>query len=82
MMGFLFADCSCAECSPDEAKDGTAKCWDKFVTYVQFAIAFINSAMESIIRFLNYRSRDYRYVIKALDKEKKALKVIIMNYSI
>jgi hypothetical protein len=52
-----------------------AKCFDSFVTYLKFAIAFINSCMISMTLFLNRKSKDYRYVIQALEKEKKHLKV-------
>lgn len=63
--------------SNDAENHGFVKCWDIFVTYLQFANAFITSCMVSMIQFLNRKSRDHRYVIQALEKEKKTLKVNI-----
>jgi hypothetical protein len=40
-----------------------------------FVWAFIQSSMVSMTNFLNKYSRDYRYVIRVLAKEKKFLKV-------
>lgn len=57
-----------------------AKCFDSFVMYFKFAIAFINSCMISMTLFLNRKSKDYRYVIQALEKEKKHLKVVMMIF--
>ncbi|XP_065226860.1 piezo-type mechanosensitive ion channel component isoform X3 [Planococcus citri] len=60
--------------SSEEESNTLFKCWDSFVMYLKFAFAFIDSCMVSIIQFLNRKSRDYRYVIQALEKEKKTLK--------
>lgn len=61
--------------SSEEESNTLFKCWDSFVMYLKFAFAFIDSCMVSMIQFLNRKSRDYRYVIQALEKEKKTLKV-------
>lgn len=60
----------------DDMNDTPAtKCWDTFTTYLKFTAAFFNSCMISMIQFLNRKSKDHRYVIHALEKEKKILKV-------
>lgn len=61
--------------SSEEENNSVIRCWDNFIMYLKFAFAFINSCMVSMIQFLNRKSRDYRYVIQALEKEKKTLKV-------
>lgn len=45
------------------------------VTYLKFLLAFINSTMVSMTKYLNRFSNDYRYIRKVLAKEKKSLKV-------
>lgn len=47
----------------------------KIVDIFLFLWSVINSAMVSLIVFLNKYSRDYRYVLKVLNVEKKLLKV-------
>ncbi|KAJ8926339.1 hypothetical protein NQ314_021304 [Rhamnusium bicolor] len=46
----------------------------KVLNFLLFIWAFIESAMISLTNFLNIYSRDYRYVLKVLAKEKKILK--------
>jgi hypothetical protein len=46
----------------------------KIVLGLLFVWAFIQSSMVSMTNFLNKYSRDYRYVIRVLAKEKKFLK--------
>ncbi|XP_049832005.1 piezo-type mechanosensitive ion channel component isoform X1 [Schistocerca gregaria] len=43
-------------------------------TYIKFAWALIEGSMETLVRYLNRFSRDYRYVIRVLALEKKLLK--------
>ncbi|ENN77270.1 hypothetical protein YQE_06098, partial [Dendroctonus ponderosae] len=48
--------------------------FQKSVHWIVFIWAFIESGMMSLTRFLNRYSRDYRYVLKTLGKERKMLK--------
>jgi hypothetical protein len=52
----------------------------KIVLGLLFVWAFIQSSMVSMTNFLNKYSRDYRYVIRVLAKEKKFLKVAFSVY--
>ncbi|KAJ8961208.1 hypothetical protein NQ318_008891 [Aromia moschata] len=54
-----------------ESKDTVG---NKILNCFLFISAFIESAMVSLTKFLNRYSRDYRYVLKVLAKEKKILK--------
>lgn len=47
----------------------------KAMNILLFVWAFIESLMLSATNFLNRYTRDYRYVVKVLKKEKKILKV-------
>nr|CAH7742356.1 unnamed protein product [Callosobruchus chinensis] len=47
----------------------------KILQILLFIWAFLESSMISLTNFLNRYSRDYRYVLKVLSKEKKILKV-------
>lgn len=47
----------------------------KCLHWVVFLWAFVESGMVSATNFLNRYSRDYRYVLKTLGKERKILKV-------
>lgn len=49
--------------------------FQKSVHWLVFIWAFIESGMISLTHFLNRYSRDYRYVLKTLGKERKMLKV-------
>lgn len=53
-----------------------SKC-QKIVDILLFIWAFIDSALVSLTNRLNQYSRDYRYVLKVLGKEKKEMKVFI-----
>ncbi|XP_050309997.1 piezo-type mechanosensitive ion channel component isoform X2 [Anthonomus grandis grandis] len=48
--------------------------FQKSVHWIVFIWAFIESGMISFTRFLNKYSRDYRYVLRTLGKERKMLK--------
>ncbi|KAL1491500.1 hypothetical protein ABEB36_012089 [Hypothenemus hampei] len=48
--------------------------FQKCMHWLIFIWAFIESGMISLTRFLNRYSRDYRYVLKTLGKERKMLK--------
>ncbi|CAH1133196.1 unnamed protein product [Ceutorhynchus assimilis] len=48
--------------------------FQKSVHWIVFIWAFVESGMISITHFLNRYSRDYRYVLKTLGKERKMLK--------
>ncbi|KAG5890381.1 hypothetical protein JTB14_029746 [Gonioctena quinquepunctata] len=58
----------------DITDDGHHTTGQKILSFLQFIWAFIDSAMVSLTNFLNRRSRNYRYVLKILAKEKKILK--------
>ncbi|KAF2898576.1 hypothetical protein ILUMI_07604, partial [Ignelater luminosus] len=46
----------------------------KLLTYLVFVWLFIESALVSLTNFLNKYSRDYRYVLRVLHREKRLLK--------
>lgn len=50
----------------------------KILNVFLFIWAFIESVMLSATNFFNRYTRDYRYVVKVLRKEKKILKVFVM----
>ncbi|VEN64255.1 unnamed protein product, partial [Callosobruchus maculatus] len=54
-----------------ESKETIAR---KILQILLFIWAFLESSMISLTNFLNRYSRDYRYVLKVLSKEKKILK--------
>lgn len=54
----------------------------RIVDVFLFLWSVINSAMVSIIVFLNKYSRDYRYVLKVLNVEKKLLKVSSVTFTV
>lgn len=54
---------------------GEYSLFQKSVHWLVFIWAFIESGMISLTHFLNRYSRDYRYVLKTLGKERKMLKV-------
>lgn len=45
------------------------------MNFLLFVWAFIESLMNTATNYLNKFSRDYRYVLRVLTKEKKLLKV-------
>lgn len=47
---------------------------NKIITYIIFGWTFCESSIISLTRILNQYSKDYRYVIRVLRKEKKILK--------
>lgn len=51
----------------------------KALNVILFIWAFIESVMVSATNFLNRYTRDYRYVVKVLKKEKKILKVLVFH---
>jgi len=53
-----------------------------FFTYFKFLLVMINSTLTSMTRYLNRFSHDYRYIRKVLAKEKKILKVRIMQLKV
>lgn len=73
---------------PTEPQPGTSKDEDiselteprqetfcqRMANYLLFAWLFIESSMVSLTQFLNKYSKDYRYVMKTLSKERKILK--------
>lgn len=49
---------------------------------ILFLWAFIESVMLSATNFLNKYTRDYRYVVKVLKKERKILKVVLIKITV
>lgn len=52
----------------------------KILNYILFVWVFFESALTSLTLFLNKYSKDYRYVLRVLNKEKKLLKVKFRYY--
>ncbi|XP_017768658.1 PREDICTED: piezo-type mechanosensitive ion channel component isoform X3 [Nicrophorus vespilloides] len=57
-----------------ESKKSNVHKYQKILDYVLFVFAFIESFMLSAITYLNKYTKDYRYVLKVLSREKKILK--------
>lgn len=53
----------------------------KIVVAFKFVWMFIQTSLVSLTNFLNNYSKDYRYVLRVLAKEKKILKVMYKRYS-
>ncbi|XP_025831153.1 piezo-type mechanosensitive ion channel component [Agrilus planipennis] len=60
---------------PTKMEEGEQTTFErKLLNMLKFIRIFLNSILISCTRFLNGHSKDYRYVLKVLNKEKKILK--------